>query len=49
VHDNPAAAALEFAARSQEFAQRPPVWPFNDSPLRQNITYWPDGWLWRNS
>ena len=46
-HDNPAAAALEFASAHREFELRPPVWPFNNSPLRQNITYWPDGWLWR--
>jgi cephalosporin hydroxylase len=46
-HDNPAAAALEFAAAHPEFEMRQPKWPFNRSTLEQNITYWPDAWLWR--
>lgn len=45
--DNPAAAAIEFAAEHPEFELRQPDWPFNRSDLRQNITYWPDAWLWR--
>jgi hypothetical protein len=45
--DNPAAAALEFAASHPEFEMRQPKWPFNRSELQQNITYWPDAWLWR--
>jgi cephalosporin hydroxylase len=47
--DNPAAAALEFAAAHPEFERRQPVWPVNKSVLQQNITYWPDGWLWRKA
>jgi len=46
-HDNPAAAALEFAAAHPELELKQPEWPFNRSDLRQNITYWPDAWLWR--
>jgi cephalosporin hydroxylase len=46
-HDNPAAAALEFAAAHPEFEMRQPRWPFNRSNLEKNITYWPDAWLWR--
>jgi cephalosporin hydroxylase len=45
--DNPAAAALEFAASHPEFEMRQPAWPFNRSELKQNITYWPDAWLWK--
>lgn len=45
--DNPARAAIEFAARHPEFELRPPAWQPNASRLRQNITYWPDAWLWR--
>jgi cephalosporin hydroxylase len=45
--DNPAAAALEFAAAHPEFEMRQPRWPFNQSSLERNITYWPDGWLWK--
>jgi cephalosporin hydroxylase len=48
-HDNPAAAALEFAAAHPEFELRQPAWPFNRSTLQRNITYWPDGWLRRKS
>jgi hypothetical protein len=45
--DNPAAAALEFAASHPDFEMRQPAWPFNRSDLQQNITYWPDAWLWK--
>jgi len=48
-YDNPAAAALEFAAAHPEFEMRQPRWPFNKSTLEQNITYWPDAWLWRKA
>jgi cephalosporin hydroxylase len=47
--DNPAAAALEFAASHPEFEMRQPAWPFNRSELQRNITYWPDAWLWRKA
>ena len=47
VHDNPAAAAQEFAAEHPEFELSQPRWPFNRSTLERNITYWPDGWLRR--
>jgi cephalosporin hydroxylase len=47
--DNPAAAAHDFIAAHPEFEMRQPAWPFNNSTLEQNITYWPDGWLWRKS
>jgi cephalosporin hydroxylase len=40
--DNPASAALEFAAAHPEFEMRAPRGP-------RNITYWPDAWLWRKS
>lgn len=49
VHDNPAAAALEFAGAHPDFELCQPAWKFNRSPLEQNTTYWPDGWLWRKS
>ena len=47
--DNPAAAALEFASAHPEFEMRQPHWPFNQSTLERNITYWPDGWLWKKT
>jgi cephalosporin hydroxylase len=46
-HDHPAEAAREFIAHHPEFEMRQPEWKVNTSPLAQNITYWPDGWLWR--
>lgn len=45
--DNPAAAAREFAATHPEFVLGQPPWPFNESQLDRNITYWPDAWLRR--
>lgn len=45
--DNPAAAIREFAARHPEFVLEQPTWPFNESELSRNVTYWPDGWLRR--
>lgn len=49
VHDNPAAAAEEFAAKHPDFELEQPPWLFNDSPLRRSITYWPSAWLRRRS
>ena len=48
-HDHPAAAAREFLSRHPEFEMRQPQWKVNTSPLSQNVTYWPDGWLWRKA
>lgn len=45
--DNPAKAARDFAAANPQFAIEPPVWPFNESTLSDNITHWPDAWLRR--
>lgn len=47
LHDHPAEAAREFLTRHPEFVMRQPEWKVNTSPLTQNVTYWPDGWLWR--
>jgi cephalosporin hydroxylase len=48
-YDHPAAAAREFIGRHPEFEMRQPEWKVNTSPLAQNVTYWPDGWLWRRA
>jgi cephalosporin hydroxylase len=45
--DNPAAAVRDFLARHPEFVLEQPPWSFNESPLAQNVTHWPDGWLRR--
>jgi cephalosporin hydroxylase len=46
-HDNPATAAEKFAARHPEFVMEQPTWPFNESTLMENITYWPSAYLRR--
>ena len=46
-HDNPSAAAEEFARRHPEFVLEQPVWPFNESELSKNITHWPNAYLRR--
>jgi cephalosporin hydroxylase len=47
-HDNPTAAAAEFAARHKEFEllEQPPQ-PFNESQLKQQLTHWPGAYLRR--
>jgi cephalosporin hydroxylase len=45
--DNPAAARAEFAARHPEFILEQPGWPFDESDLSENVTYWPGAWLRR--
>lgn len=45
--DNPAAAARDFAAKHPEFVLEQPPWKFNESPLSNNVTTWPDAWLRR--
>jgi cephalosporin hydroxylase len=45
--DNPAQAALDFAAAHPEFVIEQPAWPFNESTLTDNVTHWPEAWLRR--
>lgn len=45
--DHPAAAAEEFVANHADFVLEQPEWPFNESTLIKNITYWPSAWLRR--
>jgi cephalosporin hydroxylase len=45
--DNPAAAALEFAAAHPEFVAEQPAWLFNESSLSRNLTHWPNAYLRR--
>jgi cephalosporin hydroxylase len=45
--DHPAEAAREFVACHPEFVMEQPPWPFSESDLTQNNTYWPDAWLRR--
>jgi cephalosporin hydroxylase len=45
--NNPANAAMEFAKKHPEFRLEQPAWPFNESPLSDNITHWPCAWLRR--
>ena len=43
--DNPFEAARDFAARHPEFLQQQPPWLAGDSPLTENVTYWPGAWF----
>ena len=45
--DNPHAAAMEFAAAHPDYILEQPTWLFNESKLRQSVTYWPGAWLRR--
>ena len=45
--DNPVAAATEFMQNHPEFVLKQPVWPFNESELSEDVTYWPGAWLRR--
>ena len=45
--DNPAQAAIDFAAAHAEYVVEQPSWPFNESTLTDNVTHWPDAWLRR--
>ena len=45
--DNPANAAIDYAAKHPEFTIEEPAWPFNESTLSGNITHWPMAWLRR--
>ena len=48
-HDNPSAAAEEFAARHPEFTLEVPAFPFNEGEIVDPITHWPSAWLRRTS
>ena len=47
VTDNPAQAAMDFAATHPEFVIEQPPWAFNESALASNITHWPGAYLRR--
>jgi cephalosporin hydroxylase len=49
VENNPATAAHTFAAAHPEFEMRQPAWLLQQEVLRENVTYWSDGWLWKKS
>lgn len=45
--NNPADAAVEFAAAHPEFALEEPAFPFNEGVVTERVTYWPQGFLRR--
>ena len=47
IADNPAQAASEFVLKHPEFVLKKPAWPFNESELSEDVTYWPGAWLRR--
>lgn len=49
LHDNPQTAVAEFLQHHPNFSLSPPPWRFNESPLSESITHWPNSWLKRNT
>lgn len=48
LEDNPDTAARHFLASHPEFVNCQPGWRASHrSPLRNNVSYWPSGWLWK--
>jgi cephalosporin hydroxylase len=45
--NNPASAVTEFAQMHPKFVLEQPAWPFNESELGRNVTYWAGAWLRR--
>ena len=46
-HDNPTAAAAEFAQAHPEFVLEEPPFPFNEGPVTERVTHWPGAYLRR--
>jgi cephalosporin hydroxylase len=46
-HDNPTAAAAEFARAHPEFALEEPPFPFNEGEVTERVTHWPGAYLRR--
>ncbi len=46
-HDNPTAAAAEFAGAHPEFVLAEPPFPFNEGLVTERITHWPGAYLQR--
>ena len=47
VWNNPQEAALEFVKNNKDFIIEQPRFPFNESIVDQQVTYWPDGYIKR--
>jgi cephalosporin hydroxylase len=45
--DNPKAAAIEFVKSNQAFVIEVPAFPFNESAVTEQITYWPSAYIKR--
>ena len=46
-HDNPTAAAAEFAQAHPEFVLEEPPFPFNEGEIKERVTHWPGAYLRR--
>ena len=47
LNDNPAAAAREFVEKHPEFKIQQPKALFGNQFVIEELTYWPDAWLYR--
>jgi cephalosporin hydroxylase len=45
--NNPQEAALEFVAKNKNFIIESPRFPFSESVIDKQVTYWPDGYIKR--
>lgn len=45
--DNPKAAAIEFVGKHPEYEIEVPLFPFNESSVNFQITYWPSAYIKR--
>jgi len=45
--DNPKDAALEFVAKNENFVIDPPKFPFSESVVEEQVTYWQGGYIKR--
>ena len=45
--DNPVEAVNDFVKRHPEFVLEQPIWLFNESELKKNVTHWPCAFLRR--
>jgi len=45
IWNNPSTAAIDFSNKNNNFVLEQPIWPFNESGLTKNVTYWPTAFL----
>lgn len=49
IEGNPTEAVDAFLKTHADFVLEKPNWPFNESPLSEDVTHWPNAWLRRKA